>query len=35
MSGLSQPEESCFGPEGEGPAALEFSSDYKTVYLRY
>jgi len=27
--------ESSFGPKEQGPAALEFYSDYKTVYLRY
>jgi len=26
---------SSFGPKEQGPAALEFYSDYKTVYLRY
>jgi acyl-CoA reductase-like NAD-dependent aldehyde dehydrogenase len=27
--------ESSFGPKEQGPAALEFYSDYKTVYLKY
>jgi aldehyde dehydrogenase (NAD+) len=27
--------DSSFGPKEQGPAALEFYSDYKTVYLRY
>lgn len=27
--------ESSFGPKEQGPAALEFYSDYKTVYVRY
>ncbi|MBC7324400.1 MAG: aldehyde dehydrogenase family protein, partial [Moorella sp. (in: Bacteria)] len=27
--------ESSFGPKEQGPAALEFYSDYKTVYIRY
>ena len=27
--------ESSFGPKEQGPAALDFYSDYKTVYLRY
>ena len=27
--------ESTFGPKEQGPAALEFYSDYKTVYLKY
>jgi len=35
VSALSQPRESSFGPKEQGPAALEFYSDYKTVYLRY
>jgi len=26
---------SSFGPKEQGPAAMEFYSDYKTVYLRY
>ncbi len=26
---------SSFGPKEQGPAALEFYSDYKTVYLKY
>ena len=27
--------DSSFGPKEQGPAALEFYSDYKTVYLKY
>jgi alpha-ketoglutaric semialdehyde dehydrogenase len=27
--------ESSFGPKEQGPAAMEFYSDYKTVYLKY
>jgi len=27
--------ESSFGPKEQGPAALEFYSDYKTVYVKY
>lgn len=27
--------ESSFGPKEQGPAALDFYSDYKTVYLKY
>lgn len=27
--------ESSFGPKEQGPAALEFYTDYKTVYLKY
>jgi len=27
--------ESSFGPKEQGPAALEFYSDYKTVYMKY
>ena len=27
--------DSSFGPKEQGPAAVEFYSDYKTVYLRY
>jgi aldehyde dehydrogenase (NAD+) len=27
--------ESSFGPKEQGPAALEFYSDYKTIYLKY
>jgi aldehyde dehydrogenase (NAD+) len=27
--------DSSFGPKEQGPAAIEFYSDYKTVYLRY
>jgi alpha-ketoglutaric semialdehyde dehydrogenase len=27
--------ESSFGPKEQGPAAIEFYSDYKTVYLKY
>lgn len=27
--------ESSFGPKEQGPAAMEFYSDYKTIYLRY
>ncbi len=27
--------ESSFGPKEQGPAALDFYSDYKTVYIRY
>ena len=27
--------ESSFGPKEQGPAALKFYSDYKTVYLKY
>ena len=27
--------DSSFGPKEQGPAAMEFYSDYKTVYLRY
>jgi aldehyde dehydrogenase (NAD+) len=27
--------ESSFGPKEQGPAALEFYSDFKTVYLKY
>jgi len=27
--------ESSFGPKEQGAAALEFYSDYKTVYLKY
>jgi alpha-ketoglutaric semialdehyde dehydrogenase len=27
--------DSSFGPKEQGPAALDFYSDYKTVYLRY
>jgi acyl-CoA reductase-like NAD-dependent aldehyde dehydrogenase len=27
--------DSSFGPKEQGPAALEFYSDYKTVYIRY
>jgi aldehyde dehydrogenase (NAD+) len=27
--------ESSFGSKEQGPAALEFYSDYKTVYLKY
>jgi acyl-CoA reductase-like NAD-dependent aldehyde dehydrogenase len=27
--------ESSFGPKEQGPAALEFYSDYRTVYLKY
>ena len=27
--------ESSFGPKEQGPAALEFYSDYKTIYLGY
>jgi aldehyde dehydrogenase (NAD+) len=27
--------DSSFGPKEQGPAALEFYTDYKTVYLRY
>lgn len=27
--------DSSFGPKEQGPAALEFYSDYKTVYVRY
>jgi aldehyde dehydrogenase (NAD+) len=27
--------ESSFGPKEQGPAAMEFYSDYKTIYLKY
>jgi len=27
--------DSSFGPKEQGPAAMEFYSDYKTVYLKY
>ena len=27
--------DSSFGPKEQGPAALEFYTDYKTVYLKY
>jgi aldehyde dehydrogenase (NAD+) len=27
--------DSSFGPKEQGPAAIEFYSDYKTVYLKY
>ena len=27
--------DSSFGPKEQGPAALEFYSDYKTIYLKY
>ena len=27
--------ESSFGPKEQGPAAFEFYSDYKTIYLKY
>ena len=27
--------DSSFGPKEQGPAALEFYSDYRTVYLKY
>jgi aldehyde dehydrogenase (NAD+) len=27
--------DSSFGPKEQGPAALDFYSDYKTVYLKY
>ena len=27
--------ESSFGPKEQGPAALEFYSEYRTVYLKY
>jgi len=27
--------ESSFGPKEQGPAALDFYTDWKTVYLRY
>jgi aldehyde dehydrogenase (NAD+) len=27
--------DSSFGPKEQGPAALEFYSDYKTVYIKY
>ncbi len=27
--------DSSFGPKEQGPAAVEFYSDYKTVYLKY
>jgi len=27
--------DSSFGSKEQGPAALEFYSDYKTVYLKY
>jgi aldehyde dehydrogenase (NAD+) len=27
--------DSSFGPKEQGPAAFEFYSDYKTVYLKY
>jgi acyl-CoA reductase-like NAD-dependent aldehyde dehydrogenase len=27
--------DSSFGPQEQGPAALEFYSDYKTIYLKY
>jgi len=27
--------DSSFGPKEQGPAALEFYSDYKTVYVKY
>ena len=27
--------DSSFGPKEQGPAAMEFYSDYKTIYLRY
>jgi aldehyde dehydrogenase (NAD+) len=27
--------ESSFGPKEQGPAALDFYSDYKTIYLKY
>ncbi|MGH9672904.1 MAG: aldehyde dehydrogenase family protein, partial [Bryobacteraceae bacterium] len=27
--------DSSFGPKEQGPTALEFYSDYKTVYLKY
>ena len=27
--------DSSFGPKEQGPAAMEFYSDYKTIYLKY
>jgi aldehyde dehydrogenase (NAD+) len=27
--------DSSFGPKEQGPAAMDFYSDYKTVYLKY
>ena len=27
--------DSSFGPKEQGPAALEFYTDYKTIYLKY
>ncbi len=27
--------DSSFGPKEQGPAALDFYSDYKTIYLKY
>jgi aldehyde dehydrogenase (NAD+) len=27
--------DSSFGPKEQGPAAIEFYSDWKTVYLKY
>ena len=27
--------DSSFGPKEQGPAALEFYSDFKTIYLKY
>ena len=27
--------DSSFGPKEQGPAAFDFYSDYKTVYLKY
>ena len=27
--------DSSFGPKEQGPAAIEFYSDYKTIYLKY